>query len=69
MHDKIYRVTGLHLFCLSMEAEETELSESEVLPEELFDIFDFKDYRIHLVNSKGKANIVDMGKWKDGKAL
>ncbi len=69
VQDKIYRVTGLHLFYLSIDAEETDLSASEVPPEELFDFSDFKDYRIHLVNSKDKTNIIDMEKWKDGKAL
>lgn len=69
VQDKIYKVTALHLFYLSIEAEETGLSAGEVPPGELFDISDFRDYRIHLVNSKGKEDIIDMGKWKDGKAL
>lgn len=68
IEDKIYRVTSLHLFYLSLEAEETNLSIDDVPQEELFDISGFKDFKIHLVNNKGKADIVDMAEWKCGRA-
>lgn len=31
---------------------------------ELWDILYFEDFRVRLVNRKGKAEIVDMAEWK-----
>lgn len=69
VQDKIYKVTALHLFYMSIEAEETGLSAGEVPPEELFDISGFKDYRIRLSNAKDRTDTVNMEKWKQGRAL
>lgn len=61
--DKIYKVTSIHWLHFYLEAKETDLSAEDVEETELWDISYFEDYRIRLVNKKGKTNIIDMDEW------
>ena len=54
--DKIYKVTNTDFNNLIIEASETDLVAAEVLADEVFDLADFKEFRVRLRNWKG--NIV-----------
>ena len=58
---KLYKVTDIDFWELKIEAIETDLDVSDVPEEEVFDIEDFKDFRINLRNWRG--NIVDFEEW------
>lgn len=54
--DKIYHVTNTDFNNLIIEASETDLVAAEVPADEVFDLADFKEFRVRLWNWKG--NIV-----------
>ena len=56
MADKFYKVTNTDFNNLIIEASETDLVAAEVPAEELFNLEDFKEFRVSLRNWKG--NIV-----------
>lgn len=51
--DKIYKVTNTDFTNLILEASETDLVAADVPAEELFDLTDFKEFRVRLRNWKG----------------
>ena len=59
--DRIYKVTDIKFSNLILEASETDLLASDVPAEELFDVRDFKDFRVRLRNWKG--NLIDFEKF------
>lgn len=61
--DKIYKVTSIQWLHFYLEAKETELTIDDVPENELWDISYFEDFRIRLVNQKGKAEIIDFAEW------
>lgn len=52
---------------MTIEAIETNLTATDVPESELWDILEFKDYKIKLINNGGKAEILDFEKWKGSK--
>lgn len=48
---------------MTIEAIETKLTAADVSEDELWDISDFKNYKIKLINNGGQAEIVDFEKW------
>lgn len=54
--DKIYKVTRTDFNNLIIEASETDLVAADVPADEVFDLADFKEFRVRLRNWKG--NIV-----------
>lgn len=48
---------------MTIEAIETNLTDTDVPEDELWDISEFKDYRVKLINNGGQAEIVDFEKW------
>lgn len=48
-----------------LEAKETDLNIDDVPESELWDISYFGDFRVRLVNRKGKTEIIDMAEWLD----
>ncbi len=56
-------MTILQLLHSYLEAKETDLDVGDVDENELWDISFFEDFKIRLVNMRGKAEIVDMGEW------
>lgn len=54
---RIYKVTDINFSNLTLEASETDLLTSDVPAEELFDVMEFKEFRVRLRNWKG--NLVD----------
>ena len=59
--DKLYEVERISFFDFSVQAKETELTISDVPAEEIFDITDFKDFKITLRNWHG--NVVDFAEY------
>ena len=59
--NKIYKVTDINFADLTLEAIETTLLVSDVPSEQLFDVMDFKEFRVRLRNRQGK--IVDFAEF------
>ena len=51
--DKIYKVTNTDFKNLILDASETDLVAADIPGEELFDLADFKEFRVRLRNWKG----------------
>jgi hypothetical protein len=62
--DKIYEVIKISFFYMSIEAVETELSVDDVPENEIWDIVEFKHYKVKLINNNGAAEIINIEKWK-----
>ena len=56
--DKLYEVEKISFYDFSIKAVETDLKISDVPEEEVFDISEFKDFRVTLKN-KGAGKIVE----------
>lgn len=54
---KLYEVVNIDLIGLTIEAIETELTIPDVPPEEVFDITEFREFKITLRNRQGKVII------------
>lgn len=65
--DKIYQVVNISFFHMRLEAAETKLTIEEVAEDELFDVMDFKNYSLKLINNNGCAEMIDFEKWKSGR--
>lgn len=57
--DKIYRVTDISFFHMTLEAVETDLTAADVSEDELWDLKEFSKYEVRLINNSGKAEIID----------
>ena len=66
---KIYRVTDISFFHMTIEATETDLTAADVPECELWDIEEFERYKVRLINNSGKGEIVDFGEWFNGHRL
>lgn len=53
MQDKLYKVFHISFYYMSIKADETDLTSADVPDEEVFDVQDFKDFRIALMNKTG----------------
>lgn len=62
---KIYEVTSIDWLHSYLEAKETDLNAGDMDESELWDISYFQDFRIRLVNGRGKAKVIDMGEWME----
>lgn len=52
---------------MTIEAIETNLTATDVSEDELWDLEEFKDYRVKLINNGRQAEIVDFEEWKSRK--
>lgn len=55
VNHKIYSIKRISFFYMSIEAIETELSVNDVPENELWDIGDFRNYKVKLINNSGVA--------------
>ncbi|MBC5745802.1 hypothetical protein FMM74_020125 [Lachnospiraceae bacterium MD308] len=62
--DKIYQVTDISFFHMTIEATETNLTAADVPEYELWDISEFERYKVRLINNDGMGEIVDFGEFK-----
>lgn len=53
--NKLYQVTDINFSDLTLEASETNLLASDVPPEQLFDVMEFREFRVRLRNGTGKV--------------
>lgn len=63
--DKIYEVTSINWLHFALEARETDLRVTDVPDSEVFQIEDFSDFKVRLVNGSGVAKIIDFEEWKE----
>lgn len=52
---------------MEIEASETNLAINDVPADEIWDIAEFTNYKIRLINNGGKAEIIDFAEWKSRK--
>lgn len=50
---------------MTVEAVQTDLTVKDVPESEIWDIEEFKNYKVKLINNGGQAEIVDFDEWKD----
>lgn len=68
VEDKLYEVTKISFFSMTIEAIKTNLAVDDVCEDEVWGIGEFKNYKVKLVNgSGGKAEIVDFEKFKNNR--
>lgn len=64
---KVYEVTRISFFYMSIEASETDLTINDLPKCELWDLAEFKRYKVRLINNGGKAEIVDFEKFRNNR--
>lgn len=62
--NKLYEVIKISFFYMTVEAVQTDLTVNDVPESEVWDISEFRNYKVKLVNNGGKAEIVDFDEWK-----
>lgn len=62
--DKIYEITKISFFYMTVEAKETNLTIDDVPESEVWDIEEFKYYKVTLNNNSRKREVIDFNEWK-----
>ena len=65
--DELYKVIDIGFTNSMIEATKTDLLIDDVPEDELFDVMDFEEFRIHLINQKDGAKILDFEEYKNKK--
>lgn len=68
-NNKIYEVTNISFFYMTIEAVETDLTTDDVPKDELWDIREFERYKVKLVNNCGIGKIIDFEKYKKNRKV
>ena len=63
--DKLYEITKISFFYMTVEAVQTDLAVNDVPESEIWDIEEFKNYKVKLVNNEGMAEVIDLDEWKN----
>lgn len=66
---KIYKVTDIDFCNLNIKAIQADLSTVDISENELWDISDFEEFHIRLINKKDEIDIIDMEKWRQEHGL
>ncbi len=66
VENQIYEIKKVSFFYMEIEAEQTNLTVDDVAEYELWDVGEFKNYKVKLINGSGKAEIVDFSDWVNG---
>ena len=62
--DKVYDIKKISFFYMTIEGVETNLTVDDVPEYELWDVGEFKNYKVKLINgSGGMGEVVDFGDW------
>lgn len=67
VENKIYQIIDISFFHMTIEAVETDLTATDVPEDELWDIEEFKKYKVRLINNGGMGKIVDFEKFRKRK--
>jgi len=62
---KIYEITKISFFYMTVEAVETDLTVDDVPESEVWDIGEFRHYKVKLINNGGQAEIIDFNDWRE----
>lgn len=62
--DKLYKVAEISFRDKTIRAAETDIPPSEVPEQEIFDIFDFEEFKITLINNYGLGEVIDFEKFR-----
>ena len=65
VEDKIYEIRNISEFYHTLMAKETDLTIADVPKKAVCDINEFRNYKIRLIDSSGKENVIAIGGWKD----
>ena len=60
IENQIYEIKKISFFYMKIEATETNLTVDDVPEDELWDVGEFKNYKVKLINGSGKAEIVEI---------
>lgn len=63
--DKIYEVVKISFFYMEIDAVQTDLMIKDVPESEVWDISEFKNYKVKLINNGGQAEIIDFKDLKE----
>ena len=66
--NKIYKVIDISFFHMEIRAVESLSSAASIPEDEIWDISEFKNYKITLINNGEKAKIVDFNAFKSQKS-
>ena len=66
--DKLYQITDISFFNFTIRAVESLSSTASIPDDEVWDVEEFKNYKITLVNNGGCAEIVDFNAFKSRKS-
>ena len=65
--NKLYEITKISFFYMTVQAHETDLTVNEVPESEVWDIGEFEHYKVRLLNNGGQAEVIDFDDWRDRK--
>lgn len=63
--NKLYEITRVSFFYMTVEAVETNLTIDDVPESEVWNIWEFEHYKVKLINNGGKAEIIDFEDWRE----
>lgn len=66
---KIYKVTDIDFYNLTIKATGTDLSIADVPENEVFPAESFSEFKIQLFNDSGKKKVIDFEEWVKGHSL
>ena len=61
--NKLYEITRISFFYMKIEAVQTDLTMDDVPDSEVWDIEEFKNYKVKLINNSGQAEVIDFNEW------
>lgn len=67
--DRLYEITKISFFYMTVEAVQTDLAVNDVPESEIWDIEEFKNYKVKLVNNEGMCEVIDFNEWKENHDL
>lgn len=68
VEDKLYEITKISFFSMTVEASETDLAVDDVCEDEVWGMTEFRNYKVKLTNGSGvMGEIVDFEKFRNNR--